>query len=132
MASASSEPVSLNTGRLAERAIEVERNPQIFALPTPRLARKWSTWNPPSHAEGVYPQNCMVELPRDQVPEMHFDKFPDPYTFQCWKTSFETEVCSCSSFLCGYCVVDQRSRGGQVSGRSHDVAINKRTYIPVL
>ena len=41
----------------------------------------------------------MVELPRDQVSEMHFDKFPDLHTFQCWKTIFETEVCSCSSFL---------------------------------
>ena len=26
------------------------------------------------------------------------DKFPNPLTFQCWKTSFKTEVCCCSSF----------------------------------
>ena len=25
---------------------------------------------------------------------MHFEKFPNPSTFQCWKTSFETDVCS--------------------------------------
>ena len=40
----------------------------------------------------------MVEQPRNQVSEMLFDKFPDPSAFQCWKTSFKTEVCSCSSF----------------------------------
>ena len=32
--------------------------------------------NPLSHAEGTYPQNCMVEQPRNQVSEVHFDKFP--------------------------------------------------------
>ena len=41
-------------------------------------------------------KNCMVELPRNQVAELHFDKFPDPPTLQCWKTNFKTEVCSCS------------------------------------
>ena len=40
----------------------------------------------------------MVEQLRNQVSEMLFDKFPDPSAFQCWKTSFMTEVCSCSSF----------------------------------
>ena len=28
---------------------------------------------------------------------MHFDKFLNPSTLQCWKTSFKTEVCSCSN-----------------------------------
>ena len=32
-------------------------------------------------------QNCMVELPRNHFSEIHFDKFLDPSTFQCWKTS---------------------------------------------
>ena len=86
--------MSLNTGRLADRAKELERNTENFAIPTP----KFSTWNPPSHAEGTYPQNCMFEQPRNQVLEMHFDKFPDPSTFQCWTTCFKTEVCSCSNF----------------------------------
>ena len=35
-----------------------------------------------SHAEGACPQNCMVERTRNQ----------------CWKSSFYTEVCSCSNF----------------------------------
>ena len=43
-------------------------------------------------------KNFLVEQPRNQVSEMHFDKFPIPSTFQCWKTSFKTEVCSCSGY----------------------------------
>ena len=96
MASAPCEPVSL---RLAERATELERKPHTFAIPTPRSARKLSTWNPPCHVEGAYPQNYMVEQLRNQVSEMHFEKYSDPSTFQCWKTNFKTVVCSCSSFL---------------------------------
>ena len=33
-----------------------------------------------------------------QVSELHFDKFPTPATFACWKIRFKTEVCSCSQF----------------------------------
>ena len=67
-----------------------------FATPTPTFARKSSTWSPPSQVEGAYPKNCMVELPRTQVSEVHFDEFPDPPTFQCWKTKFKVELWSCS------------------------------------
>ena len=56
-------------------------------MPTPRFARKFSTWNPPSQEEGAYPQNCMQS--RNQVSEMLFGKFPSPSTFECWKTSFK-------------------------------------------
>ena len=28
----------------------------------------------------------------------HFDKFPTPATFACWKIIFKTEVCTCSQF----------------------------------
>ena len=35
------ELVSLNTGRLAAKAVELERNIQNFAIPTPRFARKF-------------------------------------------------------------------------------------------
>ena len=47
--------------------------------------------HPPSHAEGAYPQKCLFEQLRNQVLEMHFDKFRNPSTLQCWKTSFKTE-----------------------------------------
>ena len=85
LASAPCEPISPNTGRSVASMAESERNTQNFAIPTPRFARKFSTWNPPSRAEGACPQNCMVEQPRNQVSEMHFGKFRNPSTFQFWK-----------------------------------------------
>ena len=30
--------------------------------------------------------------------DLHFDKFPTPTTFACWKITFMTEVCTCSPF----------------------------------
>ena len=36
---------------------------------------------------------------RLQISELHFDKFPTPTTFVCWKIRFKTEVCTYSQFL---------------------------------
>ena len=72
------------------------KEPQNHTLPTPRFDRKFSTWNLPSHVGGTYPQNCMVENPRNQISDLHFDKSPGTSDFQCWKTNFKTEACSCS------------------------------------
>ena len=33
-----------------------------------------------------------------QISDLHFDKFPTPTTFACWKMRFKTEVCACSQF----------------------------------
>ena len=30
--------------------------------------------------------------------DIHFDKFPTPVTFACWKIRFKIEVCTCSQF----------------------------------
>ena len=35
---------------------------------------------------------------RLQISDLHFDKFPTPATFACWKIRFKIEVCSCSQF----------------------------------
>ena len=35
---------------------------------------------------------------RLQISDLHFDKFPTPATFACWKIRFKTEVCICSQF----------------------------------
>ena len=35
---------------------------------------------------------------RLQISDLHFDKFPTPATFSCWKIRFKTEVCTCSQF----------------------------------
>ena len=42
--------------------------------------------------------NYVVGRQRLQIPEPHFDMFPTPQTFSCWKIRFKTEVCSCSNF----------------------------------
>ena len=33
-----------------------------------------------------------------QISDLHFDKFPTPATFACWKIRFKNEVCNCSQF----------------------------------
>ena len=35
---------------------------------------------------------------RRQISDLHFDKFPTPATFACWRKRFKTEVCTCSQF----------------------------------
>ena len=35
---------------------------------------------------------------RLQISDLHFDKFPTPATFACWKMRFKTEVRTCSQF----------------------------------
>ena len=35
---------------------------------------------------------------RLQISDLHFDTFPTPATFACWKIRFKTEVCTCSQF----------------------------------
>ena len=35
---------------------------------------------------------------RLQISDLHFDKFPTPATFACWKIRFKTEVCTSSQF----------------------------------
>ena len=35
---------------------------------------------------------------RLQISDLHFDKFPTPATFACWRITFKTEVCICSQF----------------------------------
>ena len=63
----------MDTRQIAERVNVLQRETQNRAIPTPRFARKFSTWNPLPHAEGTYPQNCMIEIPRNQISELHVD-----------------------------------------------------------
>ena len=76
---------------IAERASVLDRNNQNRAIPTPRFARKFSTWNPPSHA-GFY-LKIVRSVAQESKFRVAFDKF-----FPCRKTNFRTEVCSCSGY----------------------------------
>ena len=44
-------------------------------------------------------KNYGADQQRLQISDLHFDKFPSPATFACWKIRFKTEVCTCSQFL---------------------------------
>ena len=44
-------------------------------------------------------KNYGADQQRRQISDLHFDKFPTPATFACWKIKFKTEVCTCSQFL---------------------------------
>ena len=45
-----------------------------------------------------YSKNYGTDQQRLQISDLHFDKFPTPATFACWKIRFKTEVCTCSEF----------------------------------
>ena len=47
---------------------------------------------------GDYSKNYGADQQRLQISDLHFDKFPTPATFACWKIRFKTEVCTCSKF----------------------------------
>ena len=49
-------------------------------------------------SEGDPLKNYGADQQRVQISDLHFDKFPSPATFACWKIRFKTEVCSCSHF----------------------------------
>ena len=43
-------------------------------------------------------KNYGADQQRLQISDLHFDKFPTPATYACWKIRFKTEVCTCSQF----------------------------------
>ena len=43
-------------------------------------------------------KNNGADEQRLQILDLHFDKFPTPATFACWKIRFKTDVCTCSQF----------------------------------
>ena len=49
-------------------------------------------------SEGDSIKNYGADQQRLQISDLHFDKFPTPATFACWKIRFKTEVCTCSQF----------------------------------
>ena len=69
----------------------------VPSQPTPRFSRNLDAWNSTRRTGGTYSQNCTMETPRYAISEMSFGKFPDPDDFQCWRVSFQTEVCVSTS-----------------------------------
>ena len=46
--------------------------------------------------EGDFSKHYVADQQQLQILDLHFDKFPKPATFVCWKIRFKTEVCICS------------------------------------
>ena len=73
-------------------------------------------------------KNYGTDQQRLQISDLHFDKFPTPATFACWKIKFETDLCTCFTFSYGSYALDQRSGNGWFSGWFEILVINKRYF----
>ena len=60
----------------------------------PRFQTGPSAGNSFDLCEGRFSNNYGADQQRLQISELHFDKFPTPTTFACWKIRFNTEVCT--------------------------------------
>ena len=59
----------------------------------------WTVSQRFSHLQWRRLKKYGADQQRLQISDLHFDKFPTPATFACWKIRFKTEVCTCSKFL---------------------------------
>ena len=62
----------------------------------PRCQSGPSAGNSLDPKEGRFSKDYGADQQRLQIPDLHFDKFPTPTTFACWKIRFKFEVCTCS------------------------------------
>ena len=77
---------------LAEKSERPEQNQDLRCQSGP------SAKNSVILCEGDSSENYGADQQRLQISDLHFDKFPTPATFVCWKIRFKTEVCTCSQF----------------------------------
>ena len=83
------EPIRMSTAEKSERP---ERDQDLRCQSGP------SAKDSVIFSGGDYPKNYGADQQRLQISDLHFDKFPTPATFACWKIRFKTEVCTCSQF----------------------------------
>ena len=83
------EPIHMSTAEKSERP---ERDQDLRCQSGP------SAKDSVIFSGGDYPKNYGADQQRLQISDLHFDKFPTPATFACWKIRFKTEVCTCSQF----------------------------------
>ena len=83
------EPIHMSTVEKSER---LERDQDLRCQSGP------SAKDSVIFSGGDYSKNYGADQQRLQISDLHFDKFPTPATFACWKIRFKTEVCTCSQF----------------------------------
>ena len=76
----------------AERSERPEQNQDLRCQSGP------SAKNSVIFSGGDSSKNYGADQQRLQISDLHFDNFPTPATFACWKIRFKTEVCTCSQF----------------------------------
>ena len=62
---------------------------------------------------------------RLQISDLHFEKFPTPTTFTCWKIRFKNEVCTLFTISYGSYALDQRSPNFELLDARVASALNK-------
>ena len=80
------------------RSSTAEKNENQTPDQDPRCQSGQSPKNSVIFSEGDSSKNYGADQQRLQISDLHFDKFPTPATFACWKIRFKTEVCTCSQF----------------------------------
>ena len=83
------EPIHMSTAEKSERP---ERDQDLRCQSGP------SAKDSVIFSGGDSSKNYGADQQRLQISDLHFDKFPTPATFACWKIRFKTEVCTCSQF----------------------------------
>ena len=83
------EPIHMST---AEKSGRPEQNQDLRCQSGP------SAKDSVIFSGGDSSKNYGADQERLQISDLHFDKFPTPATFACWKIRFKTEVCTCSQF----------------------------------
>ena len=83
------EPIHMS---IAEKSGRPERDSDLRCQSGP------SAKNSVLFSGGDSSKNYGADQQRLQISDLHFDKFPTPATFSCWKIRFKTEVCTCSQF----------------------------------
>ena len=83
------EPLHMSTAEKSERP---EQSRDLRCLSGP------SAKNSVIFSGGDSLRNYGADQRRLQISDLHFDKFPTPATFACWKPRFKTEVSTCSQF----------------------------------
>ena len=76
----------------------VEKSENQTPVPDQRCQSGPSAKNSVIPCEGDSSKNYGADQQRLQISDLHFDKFPTPATFACWKIRFKTEVCTRSQF----------------------------------
>ena len=96
------EPLHMST---AEKSDRPERNQDLRCQSGP------SAKDSVIFSGGDYSKNYGADQQQLQISDLHFDKFPTPATFACWKIRFKTEVCT-FTISYGSDAMDQGSGAG--------------------